>query len=138
MVHPKLPDLLLVKRARPGQPAVSRTCPLVDSGGTEAGACMISLAMQVSIRLCYACASLFHWPGLHTDVAMVVRCCNNCQRHALVLSQAPPLHEPEVLGPFDQVHIDFCGPFDTPFVDSHSRITWPERPLKPLNAWVLW
>jgi len=33
-------------------------------------------------------------------------------------------------GPFERVHIDLCGPFDTPVVDVHGRITVPEKPLK--------
>lgn len=70
----------------------------------------------------------FFSPGLRADVAMFVKCCDSCQKRNLVLPQAPPLQEPEVLGPFE--HIDLCGPFDCPVVDVHGRISVPEKPQK--------
>jgi hypothetical protein len=67
---------------------------------------------------------------MHTDVAMFVRVCDNCQRRKLVLPEAPPLQQPVVRGPFEHVHIDLCGPFDTPVIDIHGRLSMPEKPLK--------
>jgi hypothetical protein len=68
------------------------------------------------------------------DVSMFVKTCDSCQRRNLAMPQAPPLQEPVVHGPFEHVHIDLCGPFDTPLPDAHGRIVMPEKPLK---AWVV-
>jgi hypothetical protein len=67
---------------------------------------------------------------MQADVAMFVRVCDSCQRRKLVMPQAPPLQRPRMHGPFEHVHVDLCGPFDTPVVDVHGRITMPEKPLK--------
>jgi hypothetical protein len=72
----------------------------------------------------------FHWPGMQADVAMFVRVCDACQRRKLVMPEAPPLQQPGVRGPFEHVHIDLCGPFDTPVVDVHGRLSLPDKPLK--------
>jgi len=75
----------------------------------------------------------FNWPGMQADVAMFFRVCDglsSCQRRKLVLPEAPPLQRPRMHGPFEHVHIELCGPFDTPVVDVHGRITVPEKPLK--------
>jgi hypothetical protein len=68
------------------------------------------------------------------DVSMFVKTCDSCQRRNLAIPQAPPLQQPVVHGPFEHVHIDLCGPFDTPVPDAHGKIVMPENPLK---AWVV-
>ncbi len=76
----------------------------------------------------------YFWSGMAGDVAMFVQACDSCQRRNLAMPQAPPLQEPVVHGPFEHLHIDLCGPFDTPLLDVHGRIGIPEKPLK---AWVV-
>jgi hypothetical protein len=76
----------------------------------------------------------FHWRGLTADVALFVKQCDACQRRQMVLPAVPPLQAPVVLGPFEHVHIDLCGPFTTPTVDVHGQLTMPKQPVK---AWVV-
>jgi len=64
---------------------------------------------------------------------MFVKCCDACQRRKLGMPQAPPMQEPEVQGPFEHVHVDLCGPFDTPVIDEHGRLSIP----KPMKAHVV-
>lgn len=128
--HPQVQEWLQVNKARATQQACWLTCPpleylwdlircMHDTLG-HAGAKQTTAWLRQS----------FFWPGLRADVAMFVKCCDSCQKRNLVLPQAPPLQEPEVLGPFEHVHIDFCGPFDCPVVDVHGRISVPEKPQK--------
>lgn len=72
----------------------------------------------------------FHWRGLDRDVSLFVAQCDACQRRKLVIAAPPPLTEPIIRGPFEHVHVDLCGPFDTPVADLHGRLFMPEKPIK--------
>lgn len=128
-VHPKLPGWLLVCRSIGGQDRW-RTCPPLEYRWDLIRAMHDALGHGGVLQTLDCLRQSFHWPGMRADVSMLVRVCDNCQRRKLVLPEAPPLQEPVVRGPFEHVHIDLCGPFDTPVVDVHGRITMPEKPLK--------
>jgi hypothetical protein len=81
-------------------------------------------------RLCAGLQQHFYWRGLSGDVRMFVAQCDSCQRRKLAMPAPPPLQEPVVRGPFAHVHIDLCGPFSTPVVDLHSKLSMPEKPVK--------
>ncbi len=72
----------------------------------------------------------FHWPGLREDVSRYVKSCDNCQRRKLVLPAMPQLQQPVIRGPFEHVHIDLCGPFETPEIGISGRITQVNKPVK--------
>lgn len=128
-VHPKLPDWLLVCKRRAGQD-VWLTCPPLEYRWDIIRAMHDALG-HAGVNQTVACLrQSFSWPGMQADVAMFVRVCDSCQRRKLVMPQAPPLQRPRIHGPFEHVHVDLCGPFDTPIVDVHGRITMPEKPLK--------
>ena len=72
--------------------------------------------------------SYFWWPGLDSNIEMLVKSCQECQ----AVKNAPPvapLH-PWVwpTKPWQRVHVDFAGPFQGSMffvaVDAHSK--WPE------------
>jgi len=127
--HPKFPDWLLVHKTTAGQDAWL-TCPPLAYRWDVIRAMHDSLG-HAGVNQTVSCLrQSFHWPGMQADVAMFVRVCDTCQRRKLVLPEAPPLQRPRMHGPFEHVHIDLCGPFDTPVVDVHGRITVPEKPLK--------
>mgnify|MGYP001809986550 CR=1 FL=1 len=85
-------------------------------------------------RLSSGMQQYFSWRGLHNDVRMFVKQCEACQKRKLAMPALPPLQEPVVRGPFEHVHIDLCGPFDTPVVDEHGKLSMPKQPVK---AWVV-
>jgi hypothetical protein len=77
----------------------------------------------------------FHWRGLDRDVQLFVAQCDACQvmpavAAAQVVAAPPLLTKPIIRGPFGHVHIDLCGPFDTPVADLHGRLFMPEKPIK--------
>jgi hypothetical protein len=76
----------------------------------------------------------FHWRGLDRDVDLFVKQCESCQKRKLIMAQPPPLTEPIIRGPFEHVHVDLCGPFDTPVADMHGRLSTPKPSIK---AWVV-
>ena len=53
----------------------------------------------------------YSWPGMRSDITTVLRCCDACQRRALLHPQEQFLHSPAVYGPLQHVHVDLCGPF---------------------------
>lgn len=128
-VHPKLPEWLSVRRVVGGQDKW-RACPPLEYRWDLIRVMHDALG-HGGVNQTLACLrQSFHWPGMLADVSMFVRVCDSCQRRKLVMPEAPPLQEPVVRGPFEHVHVDLCGPFDTPVVDVHGRISIPETPLK--------
>jgi len=82
--------------------------------------------------------SYFHWRGIREDVEKFVRACDACQRRKLALPELPDLQQPVVQpGPFKHVHIDLAGPFDTPLISIHGKITELKPPAKPVKAHVV-
>ena len=73
----------------------------------------------------------WHWRGMRADIATVVRACDACQRRRLLVAEPPPLQEPAILGPFEGLHADTCGPF--PYWDKP-----PKSPGEPPSGkcWV--
>jgi len=82
--------------------------------------------------------SYFHWRGIREDVEKFVRACDACQRRKLALPELPDLQQPVVQpGPFKHVHIDLAGPFDTPLISIHGKITELKPPAQPVKAHVV-
>ena len=52
-----------------------------------------------------------HWPGIKSDIASYLKCCDPCQRHKLLLPSVPPMQQPSIYGPFRHLHVDLAGPF---------------------------
>ena len=51
------------------------------------------------------------WPGIDQDIVKEVKCCDKCQSHQSVPTEAP-LHPWEWPGlPWSRIHIDYAGPY---------------------------
>jgi hypothetical protein len=111
-----------------------RTCPPLHYRWDLVLCMHDSLGHAGTQRLCQGLQQHFYWRGLSRDVRLFVAQCDACQRRKLAMPAPPPLQEPVVLGPFEHVHIDLCGPFDTPVIDVHGKLSMPDKPAK---AWVV-
>jgi hypothetical protein len=128
--HPRLADWLLVCVSRGEQQPRWLTCPPVEYRW-DLIRCMHDALGHAGVKQTVAyMRQYFHWCGLHEDVAAFVQRCDSCQRRKLLLPPPPALQPPIVHGPFEHVHIDLCGPFETPILDAQGRITRPDKPLK--------
>lgn len=47
-----------------------------------------------------------------------------------VESEGPPLQLPVIRGPFEHVHVDSCGPFETPVIDVRGKHSVLDKPVK--------
>jgi hypothetical protein len=132
--HPRLDGWLMVmKYSKSGVPQWL-TCPPLPYRW-DLIRCMHDALGHAGVRQLSAIMKQhFHWRGLDRDVDLFVKQCESCQKRKLVLAQPPPLTEPIIRGPFEHVHVDLCGPFDTPVADMHGRLSMPEPPIK---AWVV-
>jgi hypothetical protein len=120
-LHPDLQGWLMVQRKR-GQ-AMGYLSPgavlwdLLRVYHDALGHCGVS-------QLVSCMHQYFHWGGLSLDAKRLVKSCDACQRRKLALPELPPLQEPVVhAGPFRHVHIDLAGPFETPVISVHGKIT---------------
>jgi hypothetical protein len=78
----------------------------------------------VRSRLFKCIQNFFQWRGIREDADKFLRACDACQRKRLALPELPDLQQPLMpVGPFKHVHIDLAGPFETPFIDIHGKIT---------------
>jgi hypothetical protein len=128
--HPRLEGWLLVMLY--GKSGVPQwlTCPPLSYRWDIIRCMHDALGHAGTRQLAASMKQHFHWRGLDRDVQLFVAQCDACQRRKLVLAQPPPLTEPIIRGPFEHVHVDLCGPFDTPVADLHGRLYMPEKPLK--------
>jgi transposase InsO family protein len=53
----------------------------------------------------------FTWLGMEADVYAFVKGCDACQRHATLPVRLEPPHLYDLLGPYQHVCMDYCGPF---------------------------
>jgi transposase InsO family protein len=128
--HPRMPGWFLVMRYGPARVPQWLTCPPL-SYRWDIIRCMHDTLGHAGTRHLVACMRQhFHWRGLVADVRLFVAQCDACQRRKLVMAEPPPLNEPAIRGPFEHVHIDLCGPFDTPVKDDHGHLSMPKKPVK--------
>jgi hypothetical protein len=128
--HPRMSGWLQVASHTPEGVVVWRTCPPLHYRWDLIRCMHDSLGHAGIKRLCAGLQQHFHWRGLSGDVRLFVAQCDSCQRRKLAMPAPPPLQEPVVRGPFEHVHIDLCGPFNTPVVDLHGKLSMPEQPVK--------
>jgi RNase H-like domain found in reverse transcriptase/Integrase zinc binding domain/PHD-finger/Integrase core domain len=128
--HPRIDGWLMVmKYGKTGVPQWL-TCPPLTYRWDVIRCMHDTLGHAGTRQLAASMKQHFHWRGLDRDVQLFVAQCDACQRRKLVMAQPPPLTEPIIRGPFEHVHIDLCGPFETPVADLHGRLHMPEKPIK--------
>jgi hypothetical protein len=128
--HPSIDGWLMVMRY--GKSGVPQwlTCPPLSYRWDIIRVMHDALGHAGTRQLAASMKQHFHWRGLDRDVQLFVAQCDACQRRKLVMAQPPPMTEPIIRGPFEHVHVDLCGPFDTPVADLHGRLYMPEKPIK--------
>ena len=128
--HPRVPGWLLVMRYGSGGVPRWLTCPPLVYRWDLIRSMHDALGHAGTRQLSSHMSQHFHWRGLDTDVRLYVAQCDACQRRKLVVPEPFPLQEPALRGPFEHVHIDLCGPFDTPVADLNGRLYMPQHPIK--------
>jgi len=128
--HPRMSGWLQVASHTPDGGVIWRTCPPLHYRW-DIMRCMHDALGHAGVkRLVSGLQQHFYWRGLSGDVRLFVAQCDACQRRKLAMPAPIPMQEPVVRGPFEHVHIDLCGPFDTPVVDVHGKLTMPDKPVK--------
>jgi hypothetical protein len=128
--HPRVSGWLQVASHNKAGEVVWRTCPPLHYRW-DLMRCMHDALGHAGVRrLAAGLQPYFYWRGVSNDVRLFVAQCDSCQRRKLAMPAPIPMQEPVVRGPFEHVHIDLCGPFDTPVVDLHGKLFMPETPVK--------
>lgn len=128
--HPNLEGWLMVMRYGSAGVPQWRTCPPLAYRWDIIRSMHDALGHAGTRQLAAYLKQFFHWRGLDSDVRLFVAQCDACQRRKLVMAQPPPMTEPVIRGPFEHVHVDLCGPFETPVADLHGRLHMPDKPIK--------
>jgi hypothetical protein len=130
-LHPTLPGWLQVHRKRGTQGQQWLSCPPVEFRWDLLRVYHDALGHCGVTQLVGCMHQHFHWGGISLDAKRFVKACDACQRRKLALPELPPLQQPVVhAGPFRHIHVDLAGPFETPLISVHGKITEPERPVK--------
>jgi Integrase zinc binding domain len=134
--HDALPGWLMVRRRQRCQSAVAwLVCPPVEYRWDLLRVYHDALGHCGSQQLVTAMHQHLHWSGLKSDAQKYVKACDACQRKLLALPELPELQQPVLhAGPFRHIHIDLTGPFLTPLVSVHGKLSQPPKPVK---AWVV-
>ena len=137
-LHPAWPGWLMVQKKLRKHGTVWLTCPPVQYRWDLLRVYHDALGHCGTSQLMACMQSHFRWRGIREDVEKFVRACDACQRRKLALPELPDLQQPVVQpGPFKHVHIDLAGPFDTPLISIHGKITELKPPAKPVKAHVV-
>ena len=138
-LHPAWSGWLMTRRRLKKHNAVWLTCPPVQYRWDLLRVYHDALGHCGVNQLMKCIQNFFQWRGIKEDAEKFLRACDACQRKRLALPELPDLQQPVMpVGPFKHVHIDLAGPFETPLIDIHGKITEIKKPEKPVKAHVVW
>ena len=137
-LHPAWSGWLMTRRRLKKHNAVWLTCPPVQYRWDLRRVYHDALGHCGVNQLMKCIQNFFQWRGIKEDAEKFLRACDACQRKRLALPELPDLQQPVMpVGPFKHVHIDLAGPFETPLIDIHGKITEIKKPEKPVKAHVV-
>jgi RNase H-like domain found in reverse transcriptase/Reverse transcriptase (RNA-dependent DNA polymerase)/Integrase zinc binding domain/PHD-finger len=138
-LHPRFEGWLMVRRRLAKSGATWLCCPPVEYRWDIMRVFHDALGHCGERQLLACLHNYYHWRGISSDVSLLVRTCDACQRRKLALPELPPLQQPVIrAGPFRHVHIDLAGPFPTPVFTVQGQILpRPKQPAEQHKAWVV-
>jgi len=122
---------LLVRRKRHNGGIVWLTCPPLEYRWDLLRVYHDALGHCGAQQMLLHVQQYFHWGGIKEDAQQFVRVCEACQKRRLALPELPDLRPPVLhAGPFRHIHVDLAGPFPTPMISIHGKITDVKEPVK--------
>lgn len=113
-MHPSIPGWLLVNRSSRDGNFQWRVCPPLEYRWDIVRVMHDHLCHSGIEQTLTMMRQHYHWPGIKSDIHLVIQCCDACQRRKLIYPEGPALQEPFIIGPLEHVHIDLAGPFPLP------------------------